>query len=66
MNRIVTKIFGGAGIDEQGTGLHCRFNEAEHCVQIVLRNYLGKHFAALANTQRNDGRLLARSLTAGL
>ena len=40
VNRIVTKIFGRAGIDEQRAGLHRRFNETEHGAPVVLSGHL--------------------------
>ena len=66
VNRIVTKIFGSSGIDEQRTRLHGRLDEVEHHSPIVLRGDLRKHFTSFANSKRHNRSLLAWSLTAGL
>ena len=64
VNRIVTKIFGSSGIDEERTRLHCCLDEVEHRAPIVLRGDLRKHFTSFANSKRHNRSLLAWSLTA--
>jgi hypothetical protein len=49
MHRIVAKIFGGAGIDEQRTRMHRGLDEVEHDAPVVLSGYLREHFAALSD-----------------
>ncbi len=66
VHRIMTKLFGVAGIDEQRAGLRRRFGEFKHRTPIILRGYLRERLATLADAERYYGGLLAGSLAAGL